>query len=121
MTRSLARRARLVEIRALARWEQRCERELRRWEPLVRLVQERAIAWNDEQTMAIVTDGLRAFETIAQRSTGAAPREWSRSSAAIDWRALRIMARLYTAPDALALRALAPDSWGDVDVDGWDE
>lgn len=117
--RSIGRRARLVELRALARWERRCERELRRWEPIVRAIQERAIAWNDERTMQLVRDGLRAFETIAQRSTGAAPFEWSRSSAAIDWRALRTLARSFAPLDALAQRALEPDAWGD--VADWDE
>lgn len=84
----------------------------------MRALQERAIAWGDERTQQLVTDGLRAYETIAQRSTGAAPPWWSRSAAAIDWRALRTLARSLAPLDALALRALQPDAWGETD-DAW--
>ena len=107
-----ARRVRRTEQLALARWEQRCERELRRWEPLVRALQERAVGDNDEQTMFLIRDGLRAFETIAQRSSGAAPFEWSRSRAAIDWRALRTLARAAIERDPLTR------SWSDDDEQG---
>jgi hypothetical protein len=117
--RSAGRRARLVEWRALARWEQRCERELQRWEPAIRELQERAIAWNDPQLMDTIREGLRGFETIAQRSTGAGPIEWARSRAAIDWRTLRLQARSLALRDEIAQRAAQPDEWGDINVE-WD-
>lgn len=93
---------------------------MQRWEPAIRALQERAIAWNDPQLMDTIREGLRGFETIAQRSTGAAPMEWARSRAAIDWRTLRLQARSLAPLDAIAQRALQPDAWGDVDADGWD-
>ena len=107
-----ARRARRTELLALARWEQRCERELDRWRPLIQALQELAIADNNEGLMYTISEGLRAFQTIAQRSSGAAPWEWSRSRAAIDWRALRMQARNLFGRDPLS-RSWAYDPTAD--------